>query len=359
MKKLSILLIPIIAISFFSCNKDQNSENISATTKKNSVSGAKTLDAITSITPFVLLSYLGGENQITPTNPNGYALYNIGAYNNTGDNNYNVETWFVNTAIGTTFGDETQPNGSGLAYANVPLASGNYEAFFKYNSGPLAGSILNTYFTVYPQPGFTGTATTFPSNYASTKFEATIVPPQGNSTQIFRSLTPILTVGQSLYSPNGLTELKLQADGNLVLYVHNADGSKTGIWASNTVGKASASLTFQPDGNLVIKNSSGTGLWASNINSDDAAFKTQTSNAPYYNLQNDGGFVLYWPEHYAVNGPAEESSCYVITASADATVGHPSAHSGNLNHVFTYTASGIPEVAANSFVLAGSGFLSN
>ncbi|WP_183580944.1 hypothetical protein HDF18_20280 [Mucilaginibacter sp. X5P1] len=359
MKKLSILLTAIIALSFFSCNKDQNSANTVVPTAKKNPLKSTALGANPNAV-YVSLTYQG----------NG--VYNVSAQlSSFEDGWYHFEVFgpdgfspggetFITVNNTNTFWDNNNAHASSISLT----PTGNYFVQAQvYDSSSSVEQLINNNFTVYPQPIFTGTTTTFPSNYASTTFEATIVPAQGNGTQIFRSLTPALTVGQSLYSPNGLTELKLQPDGNLVLYVHNSDGSKTGIWASNTVGKASASLTFQPDGNLVIKDAAGNGLWASNINSADVAFKTQTNNAPYYNLQNDGNFVLYWPEHYAITNAAGtsagENACYVIAAAADATAGSASIHSGSLVHNYNYGGSGTNYLPPNSFKLQGSGFLSN
>ena len=63
----------------------------------------------------------------------------------------------------------------------------------------------------------------------------------GNGLASGQSLSP----GQSVFSPGGGTELRLQTDGNLVLY-----HGKTPLW--NTGAKpGGTSVTMQPDGNLV------------------------------------------------------------------------------------------------------------
>lgn len=55
----------------------------------------------------------------------------------------------------------------------------------------------------------------------------------------------------------GATELRMQSDGNLVLYA----GSMA-LWTTETVGNPGAHLAMQTDGNLVIYSLSGPAVWA-------------------------------------------------------------------------------------------------
>ena len=67
----------------------------------------------------------------------------------------------------------------------------------------------------------------------------------------FSNTIPMLTPGQSIFSPNGLYRLTLQTDGNLVLYQENLPG-ETGLWSTRTNGQTAGSVFFQTDGHLVV-----------------------------------------------------------------------------------------------------------
>src|SRR4051812_3147568 len=88
-----------------------------------------------------------------------------------------------------------------------------------------------------------------------------------------------LDVPSSLRSANGLHELAMQTDGNLVVYhpEHHA------VWASNTAGSGAIRVVMGYDGNLVIDGSTGP-IWA-----------TATEGHPGSKiiLQDDGNLVIY------------------------------------------------------------------
>jgi len=86
--------------------------------------------------------------------------------------------------------------------------------------------------------------------------------------------------GQWLSSGDGRYKLRMQGDGNLVLY--NSSGHA--IWATNRLGGQFA--VVQGDGNLVVYASDGRPLWASN---------TAGSGANRLVVQSDGNLVLYSP----------------------------------------------------------------
>jgi hypothetical protein len=79
---------------------------------------------------------------------------------------------------------------------------------------------------------------------------------------------------------NGRFKLILQDDGNLA--VHDAGDT---VWASRTERTDASFLKMQGDGNLVLYSPSGSPLWSS-----DTFGK---SSRPYLALQNDGTLAMY------------------------------------------------------------------
>ena len=71
-----------------------------------------------------------------------------------------------------------------------------------------------------------------------------------------------LHAGDQLFAANKAANVKVQADGNLVLY--QGTGTTQVLWATNTAGKGGAGthLVMQNDGNLVLYAKKV--LWASN-----------------------------------------------------------------------------------------------
>lgn len=75
---------------------------------------------------------------------------------------------------------------------------------------------------------------------------------------------------------------KMQSDGNLVIY--SKDGTKA-LWASGTNNNPGATLTMQDDGNLVIISKDGTKvLWAAGTGGNPGAYDV---------MQDDGNYVIY------------------------------------------------------------------
>lgn len=96
-----------------------------------------------------------------------------------------------------------------------------------------------------------------------------------------------ITRCQSLKSSDGSYELKMQEDGNLVLY-NNL--TSTPLWASKTNNKDGKNLILQEDGNLVLYNSSNRPLWATNTFSKDV-IKIVLENGGYVAMYNSYGSV--------------------------------------------------------------------
>ena len=75
-----------------------------------------------------------------------------------------------------------------------------------------------------------------------------------------------LPAGGTLVSPNRLTQLAMQGDGNLVVE-RTGDGttSRYVLWSAHTHSPG-ARLSMQGDGNLVIYSAAGTAVWNTHTN---------------------------------------------------------------------------------------------
>lgn len=80
--------------------------------------------------------------------------------------------------------------------------------------------------------------------------------PKFNSTL---SSGQVLNTGEKLISDNGVYYLKMQDDGNLCIKKVVGD---VFVWCSMVYGFSNATLTMQPDGNLVVhENKKGQKIW--------------------------------------------------------------------------------------------------
>ncbi|MFT3924524.1 MAG: hypothetical protein QM778_18440 [Myxococcales bacterium] len=103
-----------------------------------------------------------------------------------------------------------------------------------------------------------------------------------------------LTPGRSLWSCDGVFQLILQTDGNLVLY----QGAKA-LWSSRTNGKAGFEVIMQSDGNLVLYDPYGTALWASGTNNHPgsalALTPASTANPRMKIIDENGATIWHVP----------------------------------------------------------------
>jgi hypothetical protein len=88
-----------------------------------------------------------------------------------------------------------------------------------------------------------------------------------------------LPLGQGVSSCDGRFLLRMQVDGNLVLFQNG-----TPIWSSGTQGQPAAGLYLQADGNLVISTGRRRVLWSSGTSGNTDA---------YILVQDDGNVVIY------------------------------------------------------------------
>src|SRR5690348_5219676 len=87
-----------------------------------------------------------------------------------------------------------------------------------------------------------------------------------------------LAPGEALRSPNGLYELALQLDGNLVLYM-----GRRALWASGTAGQPVKYVLMQDDGNFVLYGPTQA-IW-------DTGTHYTKPKGEYIVLQDDGNLV--------------------------------------------------------------------
>lgn len=114
-----------------------------------------------------------------------------------------------------------------------------------------------------------------------------------------------IVLGDELTSADGRSVLAMQGDGNLVLYMQHADGTRTARWATgSTFGLAVSQCVMQGDGNFVIYGyPTSRALWATGTWGHPGAFLI---------VQDDGNVVIY-------DGP----NALWSTGTAFPTVFHP------------------------------------
>ncbi|MDS3861118.1 hypothetical protein RIF25_09900 [Thermosynechococcaceae cyanobacterium BACA0444] len=95
----------------------------------------------------------------------------------------------------------------------------------------------------------------------------------------------VLRPGEYLASTNGVYFLRLQSDGNLVVYERRG-GQEFPLWSSKTNNRAVERLVMQNDGNLVLYSPGQSPLWSSG---------TVGRRESFVVMQNDGNLVIYLP----------------------------------------------------------------
>ncbi|KAF4972003.1 hypothetical protein FSARC_1333 [Fusarium sarcochroum] len=97
-----------------------------------------------------------------------------------------------------------------------------------------------------------------------------------------------LSPGESLWSPNGSNELRMQEDGKIAVYW---DGGCT-YQSSEDEHEGIKGLVMQDDGNLVIYDENDEAVWASNTEG--------SGDSVHLVVQDDGNVVLYQDDEEAV-----------------------------------------------------------
>lgn len=107
---------------------------------------------------------------------------------------------------------------------------------------------------------------------------ATMTPAQAASDVVPGGTT--LNPGEARSSQNGNVVLRMQTDGNLVLYTGSG-----AAWDTGTQGAGNRSV-MQTDGNLVVYSGGGQALWDSH---------TGYAGSSFLKIQDDGKLVIYGP----------------------------------------------------------------
>lgn len=154
---------------------------------------------------------------------------------------------------------------------------------------PLGAAGDNTTTSLYNATttvGADGTAQTMPHGLASTTStnaagaQTLSYDAAGNTTEIKQaSGSKTLASGATLASGTQLlastARLVMQADGNLVIY-STKSGQK--LWSSNTSGHPGATATMGTDGNLTVKDTTGTTLWSTGTSTPGSFARIQDDN---------------------------------------------------------------------------------
>ena len=129
-----------------------------------------------------------------------------------------------------------------------------------------------------PAPGCADN-TVWTSGYREPGYSCRTYTNAGMAADSFATTISVLNMGEQAFSPNGAYVLRMQYDGNLVLY--NVAGQRS-IWNINKYG-FNHFFIFQPDGNGVVYNQSNAVIWAYDRFSSGGRFV----------IQNDGNLVAY------------------------------------------------------------------
>jgi hypothetical protein len=134
---------------------------------------------------------------------------------------------------------------------------------------------------------------TQPASTFSLEVNGNLVMTSANGNQVWSSQNvftagQVLSSGEQWLAANGTYELRMQPDGNLV-EAKNPFTTDSLVWAAGTnlhngASEAGAYAIMQDDGNLVIYNTSGLALWASNTYGNPGA---------YFAFQGDANLVVY------------------------------------------------------------------
>ena len=197
---------------------------------------------------------------------------------NTGSQTWTNTSVTLNTSKNnnrsSVFSDESWANPHQINMVETTVAPGN-EATFNFSM--TAPEELGTYYEYF---NLVANGSTWLRDYGLyIPIDVTTTRSVTNSEKTRLSSGEMLTVNDYLLSPDTQSTLRVQLDGNLVLYSNFRP-----TWASGTSGSRGGNLQMQTDGNLVLYNASNSPIWSSNTSGNPGA---------YLSLQTDGNLVLY------------------------------------------------------------------
>jgi len=123
-----------------------------------------------------------------------------------------------------------------------------------------------------------GPSTAYTYDNADNRLSVTTTPP-GYTIQDRLLSGQALFTGNALWSTNGLYELIMQTDANLVLY-----GPNGALWSSATNGTAQKTAYMRPDGNFIIYGPANQIFWNSATSGNPGSMLV---------MQTDGNVVVY------------------------------------------------------------------
>lgn len=100
-----------------------------------------------------------------------------------------------------------------------------------------------------------------------------------------------MTMGSNLTSPDGLTSLIFQSDGNLCIY-KLINNKSYYLWGTGTNGSGAEGLVLSPDGNIVMFSSSSNVVWQSKSTGHYGQDLVLT-------IQDDSNLVMYADGYYS------------------------------------------------------------